>query len=240
VHAVPEQTSFVHTLPSLVQAWPFLFASAGQFMAPPQRSSMSHSPTAGLQTVVAATALQVPTELVSAHESHTPALHAELQHTPSAQLPLTQLLPVPQGCPFGSFGLQTPPEQNSFDAHMPSTVQPFAQMLPAHCEPGQVCVVGLGQTGVLPVQLLASVATPEAQLPARHWNVVGRKVSVGQASPVPVHFSSRSQSPATPRHVKLEGRLASVGHAAELPLQLSGRSHGPAAVRQTAPPLPGA
>ena len=51
VQAVPEQTSVVQTLPSLAQLCPLRFASAGQVVAPPHRSSTSHSPTAGRHTV---------------------------------------------------------------------------------------------------------------------------------------------------------------------------------------------
>jgi hypothetical protein len=206
---------------------------------PAQRSSMSHSPTAGRHTVEAGTAAQVPTDPVSAHESQIPALHGVLQHTPSTQLPLTQRLDAPHGWPVTILGIHTPAAQKCVVAQFASVEQPPAQTLPSHSDPGQFCVIGLGQGAELPLQLVASVATPDAQLAARHSKLDALNPSVGQASPVPVQRSSRSQGPATARQGNVAGRLASVGHAAELPVHVSARSQGPAAARHDAPAFPG-
>jgi hypothetical protein len=165
-------------------------------------------------------------------------LQAELQQTLSTQKPLRQALVALHGVPFASLRVQTPPEQYSPPAQSPSTVQPFAQTLPAQVEDGQLTVCAPGQLAELPVQLAASVATPPVQLAVRHCVDEGLNKSDGQASLEPSHFSSRSQSPGAARHTNVFGRLTSLGHVVELPVHVSATSHGPPAERQMAPELP--
>jgi hypothetical protein len=88
VQTAPVQTSVVQALPSLEQACPFLFASAGHVRLPPQVSSTSHSPIAGRQTVLAGAAEQVPSDPCLLQVSQTPPLQALSQQTPSTQNPV--------------------------------------------------------------------------------------------------------------------------------------------------------
>jgi len=111
VHALPVQTSVVHTLPSDEQACPLFVTSAGHVRAPLQVSSTSHSDTAARQTVEAGFAEHVPGLVERAHESQAPPLHAVLQHRPSAQKPDVHSFVAAQVEPFAFFAVQTPPAQ---------------------------------------------------------------------------------------------------------------------------------
>jgi len=107
--ALPAQTSRVQTLPSELQAWPSLFASAGHAFEPPQVSGTSHSPMTGRQTIIGFAAEHVPGTME--HESQIPSLHAVSQQTPSAQCALAHALSTLQFLPRPSFGVHTPAEQ---------------------------------------------------------------------------------------------------------------------------------
>jgi hypothetical protein len=90
-----------------------------------------------------------------------------------------------------------------------------------------------GQTGPVPGQTAARVATPSTQVAERHSTVVGKNPSLGQEAEVPEHDSAASHSPAAGRHATVAMAKASAGQPSEVPSQTSGRSQGPAAERQT-------
>ena len=57
----------------------------------------------------------------------------------------------------------------------------------------------------------------------------------GHEGPVPVHFSTASQTPAEALQEVDEERNLSTGHEVEVPLQVSATSQVPAAARQRVP-----
>jgi hypothetical protein len=239
VSDAPSHRSVVQGFPSSPQEIPAAtFVSAtGQIIAPPQSSGWSHSPAAARQTVLAGTALHVPTDPEFVHESQGPALHWVLQQTPSAQKPIAHCEGALHGCPRPSFASQTPPWQNSPAGHIASIVHP-PHAVPLQDVSPQSCVWGAGHAAPLPGQLAATVATPAVQLAARQLVALDLKPSAGQASSEPSHVSATSQVPAAARQTVPAEAFASGGHVVEEPLHVSDESQEPAAARHTVPAFP--
>ena len=137
--------------------------------------------------------LQVPTLPVSLQLWH-PLLQAELQQTPSTQLPLTQSVPAPHCCPLATFvpHLLLILRQVSPDVQSLSDVQAVRQdglvalhLYGSHC---WGCTAGQWP---LPSQVPAGVNVAPVQLACRHPVLVDQ----GLQLPRPSHVPSAVQSP---------------------------------------------
>ena len=87
--------------------WALLVQAVGQLAEVPPHT---YGEQEGLPALPEARGLQVPTLPVRLQASQVPA-QAELQHTPSTQLPLEHWLAAPQTAPPFFLGTQAPPEQ---------------------------------------------------------------------------------------------------------------------------------
>lgn len=238
--SVPSQMSREQGLVSAVHAVPADFlASAGQTIAPPQVSATSHSPAAARHSVLAGIGEQVPTLPELLQLSQGPALHAALQHTPSAQKPLTHSLVPLHSKPMTFLLVHTPPEQYWLLEHWESFEQP-PQIEPLQVLGEHDCVTGSGHAALLPGQLAANVARSLLQLAVRQDDVEVLNMSAGQLLFAPSQVSGRSHTPLAARQVVALPSLPSEGQVSEEPVQVSTASQMPAAARQVAPALPGA
>jgi hypothetical protein len=109
----------------------------------------------------------VPSDAARLQASHWPP-QARLQHTPSTQNPDAHWLAPPQVAPGASLGTHAPAEQKSPATQSLSTAQLDLHAVAPHAYGAQLVVDGAGQAP-LPLHCAAAVATPAAQLGARHW-----------------------------------------------------------------------
>src|SRR5205085_1030339 len=135
-------------------------------------------------------------------------------HGSHEPVPSTQAVPVRHGSPACS--LQVPPAHVSAPVQKRSSVQGSVFGSWVHApRPSQTSVVQTSESSAQPAPSSA-------------------RASLGQAGPVPVQTSAKSQSAsAAARHTLVESRNASAGHVADAPLQLSAASQIPPDSRQT-------
>lgn len=110
--------------------------------------------------------VQVPSAPVLSQASHWPS-HADSQHTPSTHSAESHMRSREHERPLGSWVTHTPAEQYAPSLQSSSSLQSPLQAVAPHMKGSQDCVRASGQRPV-PLQNSAMVATPSAQLPARH------------------------------------------------------------------------
>jgi hypothetical protein len=137
----------------------------------------------------AATFVHVPTVPVSAHDWQVPAQPA-LQHTPCAQNPETQPVPVVQAAP-SAFFVHTPPLQVKGATQSVSAVQAVLHALVPHTKGSHIDVVTVWQVPV-PLQVRAGVSVDPVQLAATHTVPVAYR----RQAPLPLHWPSVPQAAA--------------------------------------------
>jgi hypothetical protein len=175
--------------------------------------------------------------------SQAPPLHAELQHTPSTQLPDWHWLPLWQELPLAWPDCPQVPEMHSKGkAQSLVELQPVRHAGPV---PGQRYGEQLGEPGLpAPAYPLAGqlAAAPSQCSSTSQLFTEGRQTvpgpeswSPGQLAAAPVQVSCGSQGPAEARQMVLLDRNASSGQALLAPVHVSCRSHTSATTRQTVP-----
>jgi len=234
-----EQTSFVHSLPSDVQAVP----SGTRFV---RHVPLLSQVSGWLQSVFAELPHDVPAGL---NEFAGQLVDVPLHVSATSQSPAADRQTKVDGRTASVGHAALVPEQLSATSQAPADArQTVVDDLNASA----------GHAALVPVQLSARSQVPAA---ARQTVVDGLKVFVGQLVLVPVHVSARSQSPADDLHtvpalpaacwqvtlVPLQVSVlhglpssvqavpfpltASAGHVALEPVQFSATSHSPAAAR---------
>jgi hypothetical protein len=126
----------------------------------------------------------VPPVLAAEHAVQAP-VQAVLQQNPSTQLPEVHWLAAVHAVPFAAFAVQVVPEQKSPEMQSVSAAQLVLQAVAPHTSGVQLVVVAAGQLPA-PSQLAAAVATPFAQLAARHEVVEGALAQAPPAAQAPV------------------------------------------------------
>jgi hypothetical protein len=112
----------------------------------------------------------VPTFVATSQASHSPP-HVALQQTPSAQMPETHETPEAHAFPFATLGTQLPALHQLPAVQSVFAVQLVLHAVAPHTNGAHVLVTAAGQVGPAPVQFVAFVCTPAAQLAARHWTL---------------------------------------------------------------------
>ncbi len=167
----------------------------------PQRVSL-------VPVVIAAQVPLVPPVLAAEQALQAP-VHAVLQQNPSAQKPEAHWLAAVQVPPLVFLATQAVPEQKSPAMQSVSAAHVSLHAVAPQTSGEQVWVATAGQAPA-PLQLAASVATPLAQLAARHAVVAGATAQTPPAAQAPVF----PQGGALPQRLS----LAPVVIAAQVPL----------------------